>query len=162
MSRRPFIQQDGAKNHIWEDDKEFNDTLTEQSIDTALYTQAVNSPDVNLLDLDFLRAIQSFNDTTPRNKEELKQAVSMAYDNYLQNKLNHTWLTLQCCFNQIILHNGDNDYNVEHISKEILECTGQLPDVLDVVEEAAQIFNVNDTDDETNNTNYESDEENNS
>ena len=71
------------------------------------------------------------------------------------------WLTLQCCFNQIIPHNGDNDYNIEHILKEKLECTGQLLDVLDVVEEVMQIFNVNDTDNETNDTNYESDEENN-
>ena len=97
----------------------------------------------------------------PKNEEELIQAVSVAYDNYPQNKINHAWLTLQCCFNQIILHNGDNDYKIEHISKEKLECTGQLPDVLDVVEEVAQIFNVNDTDNETNDTNYESDDENN-
>ena len=96
-----------------------------------------------------------------RNEEELIQAVSVAYDNYVQNKLNHTWLTLQCCSNQIILHNGDNDYTIEHILKEKLEHTGQLPDVLDVVEEADQIFNVNDTDDETNDTNYESDNKNN-
>ena len=35
--------------------------------------------------------------------------------------------------------NGDKDYsyNIEHILKEKLECTGQLPDVLDVVEEVA-------------------------
>ena len=116
------------------------------------YMQAVNSPDVNLLDLGFFRAIQSFNDATPKNEEELIQAVSMVYDDYPQNMLNHTWLTLQCCFNQIILHNRDNNYNIEHISKEKLECTGQLPDVLDVVEESAQIFNVNDTDNKTNNT----------
>ena len=98
----------------------------------------------------------------PKTKEELIQAASAVYDNYPWNKLNHTWLTLQCCFNQIILHNGDNDYNIEHISKEKLEHTGQLLDVLDVVEEAAQIININNTDDETNDTNNENDEENNS
>ena len=92
--------------------------------------QTPNSPDINLLDLGFLRAIQSFNDAAPRNKEELIQSVSMAYDNYLQHKLNCTWLTLQSCFNQIIIHNRDNDYNIEHILKEKLECGGQLPDVL--------------------------------
>ena len=87
--------------------------------------------------------------------------VSMAYDNYLQINLNCTWLTLQCCFNQIILHDGDNDYNIEHVSMEKLACTGQLPDVLEEVEEVAQIFNVNDAEYETNNTNYENDKENN-
>ena len=55
-----------------------------------LYTQTVNSPDVNLLDLGFFQAIQSFNNAAPKNKEELIQAVSVAYDNYPQENLNHT------------------------------------------------------------------------
>ena len=54
LSRKIFIQQDRAKNHISCDDKLFNDALVENSIKTTLYTQAVNSPDVNLLDLGFL------------------------------------------------------------------------------------------------------------
>ena len=32
MSRTIYIKQDGAKNHIREDDKEFNNTLMEQDI----------------------------------------------------------------------------------------------------------------------------------
>ena len=42
---------------------------------------------------------------------------------------------------------------------EKLEHIGKLPDVMDVVEVAAQLFNTNDTDNETNNTNDESDDE---
>ena len=53
MSRKLFIQQDGAENHICEDDKEFNDALMEQNINAVLYMQTLNSPDVNFLDLDF-------------------------------------------------------------------------------------------------------------
>ena len=49
MSRTIYIQQDGAKNHICEDDEEFNNALTEQETDTKLYMQTLNSPDVNLL-----------------------------------------------------------------------------------------------------------------
>ena len=124
-----------------------------KGINTKLYMQAANSPDVNLLDLEFFRALQSFNDAMPKNEKELIQAVSAVYNSYLQNKINHTWLTLQCCFNQIIMHNRDNDYKIEHISKEKLGCIGQLSDVMDVVEDAAQIFNTyastNDTNDET-------------
>ena len=56
-----------------------------------------------------------------KNKEELIQVVSAAYDNYPQEKLNCTWLTLQSVFNQIILNHGDNDYNIEHLLKEKLE-----------------------------------------
>ena len=83
MSRTIFIQQDGAKNHICEDDKEFNKALMEQDIDAKLHMQTLNSPDVNLLDLGFFRAIQSFNDVLPKNKEEIIQSVTKAYNNYL-------------------------------------------------------------------------------
>ena len=57
----------------------------------------------------------------PKNEEELIHVISAGYDNYPQEKLNHTWLTLQSVFNQIILIHGDNDYNIEHLSKEKLE-----------------------------------------
>ena len=90
ISRTIYIQQDGAKNHIREDDEEFNNALMEQDIDAKLYMQTLNSPDVNLLDLGFFRAIQSFNDASPKNKEELIQSVKDAYENYLQHKLNRT------------------------------------------------------------------------
>ena len=43
LSRKIFIQQDGAKSHISEDENEFNDTLAEQDINVELYTQAVIS-----------------------------------------------------------------------------------------------------------------------
>ena len=81
--------------------------------------------------------------------------VSVAYDNYPQEKLNCTWLTLQSVFNQIILTHGDNNYNIEHFSKEKLELTGQLPDVLDVVEEATMFTHFHTP---TNNPNDEMDE----
>ena len=58
-------------------------------------------------------------------------------------------------FNQIILNRGDNDYNIKHLSKEKLECTGQLLDVLDVVEEAVTLYHFNTP---TNNPNDEMDE----
>ena len=54
FSRKIFIQQDRAKNHISCDNKLFNDALVDNGINATLYTQAVNSPDVNLLDLGFL------------------------------------------------------------------------------------------------------------
>ena len=81
--------------------------------------------------------IQSFNDAAPKNEEELIQSVQDVYMNYLRKWLNRTWLTLQSVFNQIILCNGDNNYNIKHLSKEKLKQTGQLPNVLDVVDEAS-------------------------
>ena len=80
LSRKIFIQQDGAKNHIREDDKVFKETLMEKGINGKFYIQAANSPDVDWLDLGFFRATLSFNDAAPKNKEELIQVVSMAYE----------------------------------------------------------------------------------
>ena len=96
------------------------------------------------------------------------QSVHDAYTHYARKRLNHTWLTLHSVFNQIILCNGDNNYNIKHLSKEKLERTGQLHNVLDVVDEASafdQIFipYTPDTDmDETNLTNPFEDEHTNS
>ena len=59
MSRTIFIQQDGVKNHIHEDDEEFNNALMEQDINAKLYMQTPNSPDVNLLDLGFLEPFRA-------------------------------------------------------------------------------------------------------
>ena len=56
LSRKIFIQQDGAKTHMSWDDKLFNNALVENGINATLYTQAANSPDVNLLDLGFLES----------------------------------------------------------------------------------------------------------
>ena len=150
MSRTIYIQQDGAKNHIREDDEEFNNALMLQEIDAKLYTQTPNSPDVNLLDLGFFRAIQSFNDASPKDEGELIQLVQTAYEDYPRDMLNRTWLTLQSCFNQIILHHGDNDYSIEHLLKAKLERQGQLPDVLDVVDDDVYETN-NETNDESDN-----------
>ena len=126
----------------------FNAALEEKGVNAELYTQSPNSPDVNLLDLGFFRAIQSFNDAAPRNEEELIKAVGEAYEHYPRQKINQTWLTLQCCFNQIITHHGDNDYNINHISKEKLERNGNLPDVIDVVDDAEGLLDPNSMDED--------------
>ena len=116
----------------------FKEALMGKGINGKLYTQAANSSDINLLDFGLFRVNQSFNDGVWKNEEELIQAVSTGYESYLWEKINCTWLTLQCCFNQIIKNNRDNDYNIDHMSKGMLECIGQLLDVIDVVEDAPQ------------------------
>ena len=88
LSRKIFIQQDKAKIHISCNDKLFNDALVDNGINATLYTQAANSPDVNLLDLGIFRAIQSVNDAAPKNKKELIEVVSEAYDKYPCHKIN--------------------------------------------------------------------------
>ena len=65
------LQQDGAKSHILEDDVEFKEVVDEIGLNLTMYTQSPNSPDTNILDLGFFRAIQSFNNDCPANGEEL-------------------------------------------------------------------------------------------
>ena len=45
-------------------------------------------------------------------------------------KLNCSFLTLHGCLEEIILVNGDNNYNIPHIGKAALERAGILPDRL--------------------------------
>ena len=126
------LQQDGAKSHILEDDMEFKEVVDEIGLNLTMFTQLPNSPDTNILDLGFFRAIQSFNDDCPANEEELIKSVEKVYGEYPFRKLNHVWLTLQSCLNMIIENDGGNDYKIPHMGKESMERMGLLPGVLDV------------------------------
>ena len=135
------LQQDGAKSHILEDDVEFREAVEEIGLNLTVFTQSPNSPDTNILDLGFFRAIQSFNDDCPANEEELIKSVEKAYGEYPWRKLNSVWLTLQSCFNMIIENDGGNDYKIPHMGKESLDRRGLLPLVLDVTPAATAWLN---------------------
>ena len=62
---RIWLQQDGAKSHILDDDEEFKEAVDDIGLNLTVYTQSPNSPDINILDLGFFTAIQSFNDDCP-------------------------------------------------------------------------------------------------
>ena len=130
------IQQDGAKSHISDDDPEFleflKDLKNDGQLDASLYTQSPNSPDTNICDLGFFRAIQSASLIVGLCEKALIDSVTKAFAEYPREKLNRTWLTLQSCFNRIIEEDGGNDYQIPHLNKEGLERKGQLPTVLDV------------------------------
>ena len=118
------LQQDGAKSHIREDDVEFKEAVDEIGLNLTVFTQSPNSPDTNILDLVFFRAIQWFNNDCPANEEELIKLVEKAYGEYPFCKLNHVWLTLQSCLNMIIENDGGNDYKILHMGKESMERRG--------------------------------------
>ena len=139
---RIWLQQDGAKPHILDDNEEFKEAVDDIGLNLTVYTQSPNSPDTNILDLGFFRAIQSFNDNCPANDEELIKSVEKAYGEYPMHKLNHVWLTLQSCFNMIIENDGGNDYKILHMGKESMERRGLLPRVLDVTPTANAWLNL--------------------
>ena len=61
---------------------EFKEVVDKIGLNLTMYTQLSNSPDTNILDLGFFRAIQSFNDDCPANEEELIKLVEKAYGEY--------------------------------------------------------------------------------
>ena len=119
----------------------------------TVFTQSPNSPDTNILDLGFFRAIQSFNDDCPANEEDLIKSVEKTYAEYPYRKLNCVWLTLQSCLNMIIENDGGNDYKILHMGKESLERRGLLPGVLDVTPAASAWLNPTMDDDSSQDSN---------
>ena len=59
VGKRIFIQQDNAPTHLKLDDPEFCEAAKQEGFDIRLICQPPNSPDFNVLDLGFFRAIQA-------------------------------------------------------------------------------------------------------
>jgi hypothetical protein len=148
------IQHDGAKAHIKDNDEWFNEALAEVGLNAKLYTQPANSPDTNILDLGFFRAIQSANDEVSTNEAELITHVQQSYENFPRQKLNYTWLTLQSCLNEIIECHGSNNYKIPHYNKQRMETNGELPVSLEVTERIQELLGEAQEEEEDNDNNY--------
>ncbi|XP_071739090.1 uncharacterized protein [Rutidosis leptorrhynchoides] len=94
-----FIQQDNAKPHINVNDSRFLEEASRDGFDIRLCFQPPNSPDLNVLDLGFFRAIQS-----------LQEQESLGTIDELISGVR-----------------GGNNYQTPHIGKGKLERQGNLP-----------------------------------
>ncbi|KAK8631061.1 hypothetical protein V6N13_079825 [Hibiscus sabdariffa] len=122
--KRIFIQQDNAKPHIDIDDEQF---LQAASLDGFNF-QPPNSPDLNVLDLGYFRAIQSLqHQESPTTIDELVRAVEKSFSDLSPESLNNVFLTLQSCMIEIMKVNGGNNYKLPHIGKQRMERNGELP-----------------------------------
>ena len=129
------VQQDGAPSHIRPNDPALLQGLQQLGIHNKvlLYTQPSNSPDTNINDLGFFRALQSeYYKMTPGNAEQIIQCVQQAYNAYDKEKINRIWLSLMGCLNEIIDHHGNNDYEIPHMGKDRLIRINQLPTTIPV------------------------------
>jgi hypothetical protein len=94
-----IIQQDGASAHILENDIEFCQIATTQGVwNICLLTQPAKSPDLNVLDLSFFRALHSSQWSAlgyQRTIEGLMRQVQMAYANFETRMIDKGFLTLQ-------------------------------------------------------------------
>lgn len=125
------IQQDGAKSHIAENDREFLQALerVKGTWNISLLTQPARSPDLNHLDLSFFRALQTeqWKKDQAKNIDELIAQVEQAYRDFDPRKIEKGYVTLQSVLEEIILCNGDNNYRIPHLKKDAyLRQNGQL------------------------------------
>ena len=128
-NRNIVIQQDGASSHIDEDDPAFVAEATMGLWNISLQTQPPKSPDLNILDLSFFRALQSYQWRSgfANTIEELVVQVQQAYELFPPRSIDFSFLTLQCCIDDILGIYGDNDYSIRHMGKEALLRAGRLP-----------------------------------
>ena len=123
------IQQDRALSHIKQNDPAFLLAASAGNWDIKLLTQPAQSPDTNLLDLSFSRALQSsqWDHGFANEINGLVAQVTRAYCDFPPRKIDFGFLTLQSCLEQILICNGDNNYKVPHMGKECLLRDGMLP-----------------------------------
>ena len=123
------IQQDGASSHIRQDDEAFVAAATQGTWNVTLLTQPAQSPDTNLLDLTFFRALQSsqWDHGFANDINGLITQVMRAYNEFPPRKIDFGFLTLASCMDEIICSNGENSYSIPHMGKERLLEAGTLP-----------------------------------
>ncbi|XP_048492931.1 uncharacterized protein LOC125493521 [Beta vulgaris subsp. vulgaris] len=128
-----WIQQDNARPHIFPDDAKFLEAARKDGFDMHLVCQPAQSPDLNLLDLGFFKAIQSIqHQQFPNTIDELIESVEEAYNVYDPRIINYTWLHLKLVMLEILKVKGGNNYKNPHIGKKKLDRLGQLPTVVHV------------------------------
>ena len=123
-----FLQHDNASSHFGNDDVLFQQRCAQSKLDMKIYFQPPNSPDLNVLDLGFFASLQAMvTKSKTRNKQLLIQAVHAKFASYPHQRLNNVFLTLQMVMSQVILCNGGNNYELQHMNKQQLERNGALP-----------------------------------
>lgn len=83
-----------------------------------LVFQPANSPDLNVLYVDFFNAVQSLQHTSaPKNVDNLVLAVEKSFNDLPRVKLDNIFFTLRKVVEFSIIHNGGDDYKLPRMSK---------------------------------------------
>lgn len=128
-----YIQQDNATPHLNVGDAEFQREATADGFNIILMAQPPNSPDLNVLDLGFFRAIQSIqHQQMPRDIDQLVSAVKYSFHIFEPKLLNFVFLTYMYVMREIFKVGGGNNYIMPHAAKHRMEREGTLPIVVDV------------------------------
>lgn len=124
------IQHDNPNTHFKPTDPQFLAVANaHHRFKFHIREQPANSPDTNILDLGFFRALQTAAWKLKRAKtmEGLIQSVQQAWEEYPPEKLNRIWLTHMAVCDEILKHDGKNDFDVPHMGKDKLARGGDLP-----------------------------------
>ena len=142
MHRQVIIQHDGASSHIERNDPEVLIHARQGVWNISLETQPAKSPDTNVLDLTFFRALQSkqWSLGSETTIDRLINQVLHAFRDFEPQKINFGFLTLQCCLDDMMAANGGNDYRIRHMGKEVMLRNGTLPRTIGASESALNVF----------------------
>ncbi|XP_057811740.1 uncharacterized protein LOC131025976 [Salvia miltiorrhiza] len=128
-----YIQQDNARPHIKDNDPDFRVAASSDGFDIHLVHQPPNSPDTNINDLGWFRAIQSLQtESVCNNVADLLMAVQNSYQQLSAQTLNKVFLSLQSCMIEILKVKGQNCYKIPHLKKDALIRQDMLPLNLEV------------------------------
>ena len=122
---------------------EFGPVVRTGTWDISILTQAPKSPDTNVCDLSFFRALKSkqWRSGVEDTIKGLISEVLRAFESFDERKNDFGFLTLQCCLDDILICNGGNDYSIRHMGKERMLREGILPERIEASEAAVRTFN---------------------
>ena len=130
------IQQDNARPHVSSDDPYVEAELSKDGRVIELVSQPPNSPDMNVLDLGFFRAIQSLqHQVHQKGTNDLISATISAFQDLHWQKLTNIFLTWQGCMIECMKCGGGNRYKIPHMAKAVLLRHDVLPTSLSCPEE---------------------------
>ncbi|ETV90033.1 hypothetical protein H310_15136 [Aphanomyces invadans] len=125
------IQQDNAKPHVLPNDAEVVAACNKDGWAMSIVCQPPNSPELNVLDLGFFRAIQSLQSNHhSRTVEDIVAATMDAWNVVDPSTLSRNFMTLQACFQEVIRSDRSNNYKIPHLKKSMLMAQGKLPECL--------------------------------
>ena len=136
-----FIQQDNASPHtpggVFEQDWINEVDTSGLDIRRLDPCQPAQSPDLNVLDLGYFRAREALQQKRQANTiEELIEAVEDSFEALKRITLKKVFITHQTMVEQVILHEGSNDFKIKHLNKDkIIREQGRLPEFIPLTDE---------------------------
>jgi hypothetical protein len=143
LNRTVVIQHDGASCHIEDNDVQFNQAAKQGVWNICLEKQPAKSPDTNVLDLSFFRALQAkqWSLGSETTIDGLIAQVLQAFAEFEPRKIDCGFLTLQTCLNDMMEVNGGNDYKIRHLGKQaLLRQFGYIPRSFQATAQALEVY----------------------